>query len=310
MPRTPNPARRAELLSAAVDYAIDHGVADLTLRPLAQALGVQPNTLVHHFGTKEELLSVILNGVRDRLRAMREQMLDDAHRDPLWGVWRWTADPARESFFRFFFEVYGLALRERDRYAPFLERVVSDWISPTAPTEATLRAGGAQRATARPADHRRPHPHRARTCRVSSQQQEPQPASRRQQPRRQTATRNEACSRGSPTPLRAAALLTACGACDLACGGDGFPVEERQFGLDRESTRGHVWGVVMNETSLLPALKAAPNVILSCSIDPSSPGTVSTSGTPPVNRKSKGGLVARTVPFAKTSRETGVLPDT
>ncbi len=138
MPRTPNPTRRAELLSAAVDYAIDHGVADLTLRPLAQALGVQPNTLVHHFGTKEELLSEILNGVRDRLRAMREQMLNDVHGDPLSGVWQWTADPAREPFFRFFFEVYGLALRQRDRYAPFLERVVSDWIGPHASTEATL----------------------------------------------------------------------------------------------------------------------------------------------------------------------------
>lgn len=139
MPRTPNPARRAELLSAAVDYAIDHGLADLTLRPLARALGVQPNTLVHYFGTKEQLLSAILNGVRDRLRAMREQTLDDTDRDPLWGVWQWTADPARAPFFRFFFEVYGLALRERDRYAPFLERVVSDWITPTSSVEATLQ---------------------------------------------------------------------------------------------------------------------------------------------------------------------------
>jgi AcrR family transcriptional regulator len=139
MPRTPDPARRTELLSAAVDYAIDNGLADLTLRPLAQALGVQPNTLVHHFGSKEELLSAILNGVRDRLRAMREQMLEDADQDPLWGVWQWTADPAREAFFRLFFEVYGLALRQRDRYAPFLERVVSDWLGLSDPIEATLQ---------------------------------------------------------------------------------------------------------------------------------------------------------------------------
>jgi AcrR family transcriptional regulator len=120
-----------------VDYAVENGITDLTLRPLARALGVQPNTLVHHFGTKEQLLSAILNGVRDRLRTMREQVADPRG-DPLWEVWQWTADPAREDFFRFFFEAYGLALRQPDEYAAFLSRVVSDWINPGAPLAATL----------------------------------------------------------------------------------------------------------------------------------------------------------------------------
>lgn len=138
MPRPPDPTRRAELLNAAIDYAIDRGVAELTLRPLARALGVQPNTLTHHFGTKEQLLSEILNGVRDRLRAMRERSRTDARPDPLWDVWRWTADPAREPFFRSFFEAYGVALRRPGDYTPFLQRVVSDWIDPRAPVAATL----------------------------------------------------------------------------------------------------------------------------------------------------------------------------
>jgi AcrR family transcriptional regulator len=138
MPRPPDPARRAELLSAAVDYAVEHGLADLTLRPLAQALGVQPNTLVHHFGGKEALLSAILNGVRDRLRAMRGQLRDAADSDSLRGVWRWTASREREPFFRFFFEAYGLALRHPERYRPFLERVVSDWVDDRVPAASTL----------------------------------------------------------------------------------------------------------------------------------------------------------------------------
>lgn len=138
MPRSADPVRRAELLSAAVDYAVEHGVAELTLRPLARALGVQPNTLTHHFGTKEQLLSEILNGVRDRLRAMRDQARPSPRPDPLLTVWQWTADPAREPFFRFFFEAYGVALRRPGDYTAFLGRVVSDWIDPRAPIEATL----------------------------------------------------------------------------------------------------------------------------------------------------------------------------
>jgi AcrR family transcriptional regulator len=121
--------RRTQLLEAAVDYAVERGLADLTLRPLAEALGVMPNTLVHHFGSKEELLSAILNGVRDRLRAMWVQMEQDASaRAPLEGVWEWTSSLERLAFFRSFFEAYGLALQQPERFAPFLDRVVADWL--------------------------------------------------------------------------------------------------------------------------------------------------------------------------------------
>jgi AcrR family transcriptional regulator len=138
MPRPPDLERRERLLRDAVDYAVENGVGGLTLRPLSQALGVRPNTLVHHFGSKEELLSAILNGVRDRLREMRADMEAPGGVDATWAVWRWTADPERQPFFRFFFEAYGLALREPDRYRRFLERVVSDWVAGPDSAAATL----------------------------------------------------------------------------------------------------------------------------------------------------------------------------
>src|SRR4051812_36605176 len=138
MPRPADPRRRAELLERAVDYAVEHGVADLTLRPLAASLGVQPNTLVHHFGSKEQLLSEILNGVRDRLRAMRGGLGHEPGADPLRATWSWTSDAARLPFFRFFFEAYGVALRHPERYGPFLDRVVADWLPEGAEVPATL----------------------------------------------------------------------------------------------------------------------------------------------------------------------------
>lgn len=137
MARPIDPKRRALLLDAAVDYAVEHGLADLTLRPLAEALAVSPNTLVHHFGSKEELISAILNGVRDRLRTMRAGMLRDPSQTPLQGVWAWTSAPERSAFFRSFFEAYGFALHQPERYSTFLERVVGDW----------LVSGDAERAT-------------------------------------------------------------------------------------------------------------------------------------------------------------------
>ncbi len=90
MPRTVDLVRREQLLAAAVDYAIEHGLSDLTLRPLADALGVMPNSLVHHFGNKDTLLTAILNGVRERLRdTVRRQLASDPDSDLLRGAWAW-----------------------------------------------------------------------------------------------------------------------------------------------------------------------------------------------------------------------------
>jgi AcrR family transcriptional regulator len=39
----------------------------LSWRPVAAALGVSPTTLVHHFGTKEQMLEAILGRLRERI---------------------------------------------------------------------------------------------------------------------------------------------------------------------------------------------------------------------------------------------------
>ena len=60
MARPPDPVRRQELLDQVVRYLADHGLAGASLRPMAKALGVSLNGLVHHFGTKTDLLVAAL----------------------------------------------------------------------------------------------------------------------------------------------------------------------------------------------------------------------------------------------------------
>jgi len=64
--RTPDPRRKRELLDSVVDYLAEQGLADTTLRPMAAALGVSINRLVHHFGSKEELITAALARAIDR----------------------------------------------------------------------------------------------------------------------------------------------------------------------------------------------------------------------------------------------------
>ncbi|MFC4604439.1 TetR/AcrR family transcriptional regulator [Rhodococcus kronopolitis] len=56
MARPPDHHKRAALLAGVVTYIGENGLADLSLRPLAAALGTTSRMLIHYFGTKEELL--------------------------------------------------------------------------------------------------------------------------------------------------------------------------------------------------------------------------------------------------------------
>jgi AcrR family transcriptional regulator len=129
--RPVNETRRTELLHAVIDYVIAHGLSDLSLRPLATELGVTPTTLVHHFGSKDELLQLVVNGVRERILDVLEVPAGAGDRTPeelLWAAWEWISAEERLALFRLFFEIYGRALREPERFALFRQRVVDEWL--------------------------------------------------------------------------------------------------------------------------------------------------------------------------------------
>ncbi|GLY86132.1 TetR family transcriptional regulator [Actinoallomurus iriomotensis] len=123
--------RRAELLDAVVDYTVEHGFSDLSWRPVAAALGVSTTTLVHRFGTKEQMLVAILARLRERIFAATSETLGE-HPDlatAARAAWTRTSAPQREAEFRLFFAVYGRALQAPEQFAGFLDRVVADWMN-------------------------------------------------------------------------------------------------------------------------------------------------------------------------------------
>ena len=57
-------ARRDELLERAYRYALAHGLAGMSLRPLAEAIGSSPRVLLFLFGSKEDLIRALLARAR------------------------------------------------------------------------------------------------------------------------------------------------------------------------------------------------------------------------------------------------------
>ncbi|MET9493067.1 TetR/AcrR family transcriptional regulator [Nocardia sp. NPDC006630] len=78
MPRPLDHARRAELLSGVIAYIADHGLAELSLRPLAEYLGTSSRMLIHYFGTKEQMLVAALETQRPDIAALFRGIEDPA----------------------------------------------------------------------------------------------------------------------------------------------------------------------------------------------------------------------------------------
>jgi AcrR family transcriptional regulator len=113
MARTPDLERRQELLDRIVMYLADHGLAHATLRPMAASLNVSINRLVHHFGSKEDLITTALARAIDQQLAVQEKWLK---RQPTMSQpdlyrrwWRWlNASPENMALVRLNYEAAAL----------------------------------------------------------------------------------------------------------------------------------------------------------------------------------------------------------
>src|SRR5881275_1356103 len=68
---------RESLLDGAIEYVVQHGLADVSLRTLAAALGTSHRMLIHHFGSKERLWVEIVRAVEARQRELLGQVPPD-----------------------------------------------------------------------------------------------------------------------------------------------------------------------------------------------------------------------------------------
>lgn len=135
---------RERLLAAAVEQAMRGGIADLSLRELAAAIGTSHRMLLYHFGSREGLLIAVARAVEEAQRAAV----------PGWGItpaearrgWQHFSDPKLWPQERLFFELYSHALLGRPGTEGFLETAVEPWITYIA---AQLAEAGADQATAR-----------------------------------------------------------------------------------------------------------------------------------------------------------------
>lgn len=98
MGRLPDFERRQSLLDDVVNHLAEHGLADVSLRPMARALGISVNGLVHHFGTKDELVIAALRRAVEMQQTVQAKWLARSprmsHADLMRRWWRWINSSA------------------------------------------------------------------------------------------------------------------------------------------------------------------------------------------------------------------------
>ncbi|WP_456696209.1 TetR/AcrR family transcriptional regulator [Aeromicrobium sp. P5_D10] len=123
--------RRPELLAAAVEYVLDHGFADLSLRPLASELGVTHATLIRHFISKDQLVAEVVDQVReDFLATLRVDEAVGGSVEFVSASWEKMRQPQERRQFRVLFELAARAPQYRDMTSDVAERMTDEWLLP------------------------------------------------------------------------------------------------------------------------------------------------------------------------------------
>ena len=124
-------ARETELLEKSYAYVLTQGLSDLSLRPLAAAVGSSPRVLLFLFGSKDELVARLLARAReDELSLLSAQPGGGDLADTARVVWSWLSDPTHAPMLRLWVEAYGRSLIDPDGpWGPFAAQTVADWLA-------------------------------------------------------------------------------------------------------------------------------------------------------------------------------------
>jgi AcrR family transcriptional regulator len=111
---------------------LQHGLIDMSLRPLAEAIGSSPRVLLFLFGSKDGLVRELLARAREAELAMLQTVAQQGHDDlaeaASW-LWQWLSDARHRDLLYLWVEAYGRSLTTpQGPWGGFAESTVRDWL--------------------------------------------------------------------------------------------------------------------------------------------------------------------------------------
>ncbi len=152
----PTSARQDELLELGYRYVLAHGLADMSLRPLARAIGSSPRVLLYLYGSKDGLIRALLDRARAdevaAIDAFREVGSAAGLVESAGQVWEWLSAPEHRLLLGLWVEAYARSLVDpAGPWGGFAAQTVRDWLGlleSRQPPERRRGAAGAAERTA------------------------------------------------------------------------------------------------------------------------------------------------------------------
>lgn len=127
MARPPDLQRRQQLLEAVVEEFAVRGIGDRSLRDIASAVGTSHRMLLHHFGSRDELMLAIVNEVERRQMTMMRELPTEPPA-AIAAMWANLRRPELRRFERLFFECYSRGAQGEQPFARMMPAAVDDWL--------------------------------------------------------------------------------------------------------------------------------------------------------------------------------------
>jgi AcrR family transcriptional regulator len=127
MARTPDQQRRRELLHALFDEFAANGIGDRSLRDVAAAVGTSHRMLLHHFGSRDDLLiAVVEEAERRQMALVPELPMNPA--EGFAAMWADLRRPELRQLERLFFECYARAAQGEKPFTRMVPGAVDGWL--------------------------------------------------------------------------------------------------------------------------------------------------------------------------------------
>ena len=122
--------RREELVERATDYALEHGLVGLSLRPLAAALGTSDRMLLYHLGSKDALVVEIIRcSTRRSVDELRSLPPSSGPGAAVHDQWRVRTGEQQTRCERLYVEASTLGLFGEEPYASAVAGANDQWMA-------------------------------------------------------------------------------------------------------------------------------------------------------------------------------------
>lgn len=122
---------KEEIVQKAAAYVLEHGLANESIRSIAQKIGTSHRMVNYHFGSSEGFWEALINEIRAVEVARSRQFLTaqrNGHQQNIARAWSYFSTPEYQKIFTLIFEVYARVVRAPHEHQAFVQSFVDQWL--------------------------------------------------------------------------------------------------------------------------------------------------------------------------------------